>query len=120
MKLTALGKELRILRMDENILLGDMADALSISSSMLSGIEYGRKRPTLELGEKIVDYLNLDQNKSERLLQILSREIDTFAITPANDVEREAMVLFARHLSTMDENALEKIRNILIKNTGGN
>lgn len=51
MKLTPFGEAVRILRMKLGLSLKEMADFMGISSSHLSGIEYGEKR----LSQKHVD-----------------------------------------------------------------
>jgi transcriptional regulator with XRE-family HTH domain len=51
MKLTPFGQAVRLLRMRLGLSLKSMADAMEISSSYLSGIEYGEKR----LAQKHID-----------------------------------------------------------------
>src|SRR5690606_14086037 len=51
MKLTPFGETVRLLRMRHDVSMKSMAEAMGISSSYLSGIEYGEKT----LADKYVD-----------------------------------------------------------------
>jgi len=113
MKLTPLGLALRKIRLEKNMLLGEMAIGVGISSSMLSGIEYGKKKPTLDFCEAVIKFISLDKQKADELRTLVSKEIEVFSFRPANDVQREAMLLFARHISLLDEGAVDRIRDVL-------
>ena len=52
--LTALGKELRILRISRGELLKDMACKLSITPAYLSSIENGKRVPSKDMVDKII------------------------------------------------------------------
>ena len=53
--LTALGKELRILRISRGELLKDMACKLSITPAYLSSIENGKRVPSKDMVDKIIE-----------------------------------------------------------------
>ena len=120
MQLTPLGKWLRHRRIERGVMLGDMATALNVSAPTLSSIEHGRRKPTIELGENIRIFFQLNEGETNSLFELISQEIDAFTMTPANDVEKEAMLLFARYVSSFKQSDLDRIKlAILGENEGG-
>lgn len=65
--LTELGKTLRKFRIDRDLKLGEMAEAIDISTSHLSSIEYGRKSITDDILERICTSLSLQEYEEELL-----------------------------------------------------
>ena len=114
MKVTELGKWLRTERLKRNLLLGDLADAIGVPSSNLSSIEHGRRKPSIELGRKIQIALSLTDEEATEMFRLISNQITSFTLEPANDVEREAMLLFARYVSFLKPSDIDKIKDTLI------
>jgi transcriptional regulator with XRE-family HTH domain len=100
MKLTPFGETIRVLRMRYDVSMKAMADALGISSSYMSGIEYGEKT----LADKYVDGAVKFFEKSasaQELSDLLKAAQRSKEVVNVSDLEPDARVLvaaFARRL----------------------
>ena len=65
--LTEFGKVLRKIRIDKQILLKNMADALKVSSAYLSAVENGKRRIPQDWVEKISEEYTLDGEQKAEL-----------------------------------------------------
>ena len=65
--LTEIGKFLRRYRIDNGLLLKDMAGKVGVTSAYLSAVENGKKRPTEDLVGKIINAYDLDSEKAAEL-----------------------------------------------------
>ena len=113
-KLTNFGKEVRKIRMDQNQKLLQMAEALGVSSSFLSAIERGRKKVPSDLITKICTLYSLRDDQIVILEEALQDDLKSFVITPANDVERETVAMFARNIKSLPQYKLKEIQKLLI------
>ncbi|WP_206455877.1 helix-turn-helix domain-containing protein [Aurantimonas marina] len=109
--MTPLGEKIRVMRKERGVSQGEMAAALGISSAYLSALEHGRRgRPTWELLQRIIGYLNVIWDEAEELERLAelshpkvtvetaglspdatalaNRLAETIAILPADDVKR--------------------------------
>lgn len=104
MKLTPFGETVRMLRMRYDASLKDMAEALQISSSYLSGMEYGDRR----LSDKHIEgALAFFQGKAtaEELAQLrdaAERSKDLVALDALSPDARGLVAAFARRLQEGD------------------
>lgn len=64
---TAIGKELRFMRLDLGELLKDMADKLHITPSYLSSIENGKFNPTRKWFDNLCKVYNLSSEQRQKL-----------------------------------------------------
>lgn len=76
--LTEFGKITRKIRIDNDVLLKDMANALNISAAFLSKLETGKSKPNLKLADKIKDIYNLDDKAYNDLINAI--DIDNKSI----------------------------------------
>lgn len=119
-KSTSLAKFLRILRIQNDELLGDMAGKLGIMPSYLSSIEANRRPLTTSLKQKLVDAYALDETDQAKL--------DTCIVEAARSVEVnlshvrdetilpkyvDTALLFAKDLSTLGGAELDAIQKLL-------
>ena len=119
--LTEFGKALRRIRLDSNELLKDMADKLGVSSAYLSAVENGKKKATLSMLKQIIEIYNLTTNEEEQLRDAFQRSQDEIRVDTsgmARDRQDLAMV-FARKISTIDDESIEEILNILNRRKEG-
>lgn len=109
--MTPFGEKIRALRKERGVTQSEMADALGISSAYLSALEHGRRgRPTWELLQRIIGYLNVIWDEAEELERLAelshpkvtvetgglepdatalaNRLAETIAILPPDDVKR--------------------------------
>jgi transcriptional regulator with XRE-family HTH domain len=68
--MTPFGKAVRHLRIEHEMLLGSMADSLSVSSSYLSQIESGKKPIPPGFADRVAALMCLDLSMAEFKIQI--------------------------------------------------
>ncbi len=106
---TQLGKELKKLRIDLGITLGDMAEAIGKSASFLSAVETGRKRAPddlLNLLASKYETINQNRNYYEALINHSRKELQLPEDTSVSEVEL-AMALTRRFKSMTDDHKIE-------------
>ena len=118
--LTTFGKFCRILRIESNQLLKDMADVLNVSSAFLSAVENGKKEVPSTWFEKIKTAYSLDNEESNRLLSAIEDTKKELKINLENmsSEDRILALSFARKLeafSQMDEETKKEFRSFLEK-----
>ena len=115
--MTPFGKYMRNLRLDTGKLLGDVADHLGVSSAYLSALEHGKKgSPTKEHLEGIRRFFGLTATKVRELQHAV--ENSKARITLPKDATPSAYETaneFARKLSTLSEEKLRRIREVIDK-----
>lgn len=104
---TEFGKMLRILRIENSIMLKDMADGIGVSAPYLSAIETGKKPVNAQLINSIINYLKLDETEANQLVAVASTLKNDVIIKPANDDEAELALMFARRLDNQTLNISE-------------
>lgn len=118
---TALGKFLRKLRLDNDELLFDMARKIDVPTSTLSAIETGRRRPSKGLAERLVKAYQLTEEQMQQLHACISEandwtiRIDASSFSPK---DQSTAVAFARRFSDLDGADKEAIWRILNKGKG--
>ena len=115
---TKFGKFCRILRIEHNQLLKDMADALDVSSAFLSAVENGKKEIPSTWLEKISTLYSLTESTAEQLATAIDTSRKEYRVNLENiATEDRALALsFARKLeaiSQMDEKTKEELRSFL-------
>lgn len=88
--MTPFGKAVRHLRIEREMLLGEMADALGVSSSYLSQIESGKKPIPSDFPDRIARMMKLDPSAAANLRQQAAISMSEFKImigdsAPASD-----------------------------------
>lgn len=72
--MTPFGERIRALRRERGVTQSEMAKALGVSNAYLSALEHGRRgRPTWQLLQRIIGYLNViwdDAEELERLAEL--------------------------------------------------
>jgi transcriptional regulator with XRE-family HTH domain len=87
-RMTPFGERIRALRRERGVTQGEMAKALGISSAYLSALEHGRRgRPTWQMLQRIIGYLNVIWDDAEELerLSALSHpkvSVETAGLSP--------------------------------------
>ena len=108
--LTEFGKITRKLRIDNDVLLKDMANALNISSAFLSKLETGKSKPNLKLADKIKDIYNLDDKAYNDLINAI--DIDNKSIIQPvfakSKSDMKLIVKLANKLKSMSDTQKQK------------
>lgn len=110
---TALGKELRKLRIDRNEKLHDMAKKIEVSASFISAIEVGKKSPPRYFEDKIITAYDLNAEHAGRLHKAADLSRDSFLLAPKTPLARDTAGLLARRLESLSDQDLINIQNIL-------
>ena len=112
MKLTPFGQAVRLLRMRLGLSLKSMADAMEISSSYLSGIEYGEKRLAQKHIDSAIQYFsNTEATPSElqNLLDAAGQSKDLINTGSLSPDAKGLVAAFARRLEEGGEPSSEMI-----------
>ena len=114
-RVSALGKELRIMRMDRGELLKDMAAKIGVTSAYLSAVENGNKKPTHELVEKICYAYGLDEIQAQTLedAYLLSMKVIPIELYDASDEQQQLGLKLARTFSSLSPSQIRKITDAL-------
>lgn len=109
--LTQFGKITRKIRIDNDVLLKDMADALNISAAFLSKLETGKSKPNLKLADKIKAIYNLDDKAYNDLINAI--DIDTNNIIQPvfakSKSDMKLIIKFANALKTMSKTQKQEL-----------
>lgn len=116
MAVTRFGKELRKLRIENDLILKNMADDLGVSVAMLSAIELGNRKIPKDMVEDIVDCYNLDSEYADVLYAaaVDSEESIEFNLQNAGNTESLFLKAFARELRQgVDENKMKELLRVM-------
>ena len=121
MAYTKLGEYMRILRVKNHEVMGDIAKLLEVSLPFLSAVEKKKKNVPIEWVDKIVNHYNLNKDETNELLNAIEQSKTQMKIDlkSAPFFQRTAALQFARSFEDMDEETAKKIMELL-ENNGGN
>lgn len=114
--LNEFGRMLRIMRLDINERLMDMAKNAGISSAYLSSMEMSRKEIPASVVEKIIKEYKLTDELADKLFLLASKANKKVSVnlTEMDDEKGiEAMTLFARHYSQISADAKKQVAEII-------
>ena len=114
--LTAFGKVLRKYRIDHDLLLKDMADAINMSVAFLSAVEIGKKRIPVDLISKLKSFYTMDEETVKELLgaaAISNNEVRFVNLDRMELPDREGVLAFAKNFESLEPYEKEKIISIL-------
>lgn len=115
--LTALGKELRKLRLDMGELLLAMSTKLEYSPSYLSAIENGRRPVPTEFLARLFKAYQLTEDEKSRFRKAENDTIDeaTIDLRNMNSKQRDVAILLARNFESLNDKSLDTFRKMLVK-----
>ena len=115
MAYTKFGELVRILRIKQHELMGDMAKRLNVTLPFLSAIENGKKNVPAELIRKIVESYHLSQEEEKELFQTAEESKTQYKITAAGAgvAQHKAALQFARSFNQMDDETALKVLELL-------
>ena len=115
-----LGRFLRILRIENQQVLKDMAEVLGVSSAFLSAVENGKKKMPSSWHEKLRVAYNLSPDQYEKLEQaaLESQKSISLNLENVSDANRRLAISFARQFDDLDEETSNKILDILHNKKG--
>jgi transcriptional regulator with XRE-family HTH domain len=111
--MTPFGERIRALRKERAVTQGQMAAALNVSSAYLSALEHGRRgRPTWDLLQRIIGYLNVIWDDAEELERLAALSHPKVTVETAG-LSAEATTLANRLAESIAILAPDDIRKIL-------
>lgn len=115
MSITALGKELRQLRLERGEVMKDMANAINVSSAYLSAVERGKKTPSDKMITGIKNHYQLSADKVKSLHEavVLSQNYVNIDLNDTDDEDRMLATAFARKFKGLEEAQKEQISKLL-------
>lgn len=117
MTYTKFGEFVRVLRIKNHEVMGDMAKMLGASLPFLSAVENGKKNVPNEWVDKIVSHYNLSPSEREELMEAIEESKVQYKISSkkANGIQRKTALAFARSFEEMDDDTALKILELLSK-----
>ena len=117
---TRLGRFLRILRINNDQILKDMAEQLGVSAAFLSAVENGKKNMPEAWKEQLRTIYSLDAEQCEELeLAVLeSKKQLVLDLEKASEPRRQLAISFARNFNDMDDKTTERLLKIIQESQG--
>ena len=120
MSYTKFGEFVRILRIKNHEVMGDMAGFLGTSLPFLSAVENGKKNVPIEWIEKIGEHYKLAPEERLELEEAVEESKVQYKISSKNagSIQRKTVLAFARSFEEMDDDTALKILELLSKKEG--
>ncbi len=120
MAYTKFGEFVRILRIKNHEVMGDMAKVLGASLPFLSAVENGKKNVPAEWVEKITTHYNLSENEQQEMLEAIEESKTQYKIVmnDAGTNQRKVALKFARSFDELDDDTAIKILKLLSEKGG--
>lgn len=115
MSYTSFGEFMRILRIKNHEVMGDVAKVLEVKIPFLSAVENGKKNVPLDWKDKIINHYNLDKQEQLELETAIEESKIQYKII-MNDSginQRKAAMQFARSFDCIDDETAIKIMELL-------
>lgn len=115
MSYTSFGEFMRILRVKNHEVMGDVAKMLGVKVPFLSAVENGKKNVPSEWIDKIIDHYSLNEGERLKLEEAIEESKTQYKII-MNDSgvnQRKAALQFARSFDGMDDETAIKILDLL-------
>lgn len=114
---TKFGEFMRILRIKNHEVMGDLAKVLKTSLPFLSAVENGKKNVPNGWVELIVNHYHLNDNEKKELSDSIneSRTQMKLNLMNSNNIQRKTALQFARSFDDMDDETANKIMKLLEK-----
>ena len=115
MSYTSFGEFMRILRVKNHEVMGDVAKMLGVKVPFLSAVENGKKNVPSEWIDKIIDHYSLNEDEQLKLEEAIEESKTQYKII-MNDSgvnQRKAALQFARSFDGMDDETAIKILDLL-------
>ena len=112
---TKFGEYVRVLRVKNHEVMGDMAKFLDTTTPYLSAVENGKKNIPQEWKEKIIKHYNLKDEERDLLEKAIEisktqRKID---LKTSTEAQREVALEFQRSFANIDEKTAKEIIKLL-------
>ncbi len=114
-RVTVFGKFCRKLRVDNEIIMRDMAMELKVSTAFLSSVETGKKEVPGNWAEKLIDAYNLKEDESQCLFDAIEKSKNEIKIklSESNEQDRDLAIMFVRKFTSLNEERKKEIYDLL-------
>lgn len=111
MRLSEFGKEMRKHRIDQGVRLNVLAKQLGVSSSFLSAVETGAKKPSIALVDQVGAAMSLNADQIRRLHALADQERKnvTVDLDSASQKSRALATAFARKFDSLTDEQVRKM-----------
>ena len=115
MSYTQFGEFVRLLRVKNHEVMGDMAKILGTSTSNLSAVENGKKNVPKNWIPTIIEHYHLNSDDVKSLEKAIEESKTQTKINLQNSgpIQRKTALQFARSFDGMDEETASKIMKLL-------
>jgi transcriptional regulator with XRE-family HTH domain len=113
---TEFGKILRIIRINKNESMRDMAEKFKISAAYLSAIENGKRGIPDNLEDLIIKNYDLTDKDKAKLKKAIMDSTNKIKIDLTDLAEKKKQVYFALQNNKLDESTINKLCEIINKN----
>ena len=115
MSYTSFGEFMRILRVKNHEVMGDVAKMLGVKVPFLSAVENGKKNVPSEWIDKIIDHYSLNEDERLKLEEAIeeSKTQSKIIMNDSGVIKRKAALQFARSFNGMDDETAIKIMDLL-------
>lgn len=112
---TEFGRLLRKIRIEQSLLLKDMADRLGMTSAYLSAIELGKKNIPENLVDKIATIFCLAPSEKEKLSSSVeqSQPAIKLDLSSSNAEQRDLVMHFARKYEGLSKDKVDQLKKLL-------
>lgn len=112
---TSFGEYVRILRIKNHEVMGDMAGYLGVSVAFLSAVENGRKNVPEDWSEKLAQKYGLNEEEISEMENSIANSKTQMKLNLAgtSNKKREMALQIARSFDEMDDETAEKILEVL-------
>ena len=112
---TEFGKHLRMYRIQNGLILKEMAEALDIPSSYLSAMEMGRKPVSNDFLNKLFSKYKFDMEEQQKIRIAAAKCADQYKVSTKNvdAPHKELAYSFARKFEELDSETVTKILELL-------
>lgn len=115
MAYTKFGEYVRVLRIKNHEIMGDMAKWLDTNTPFLSAVENGKKSIPKEWKEKIIDHYSLKNdeiNELEKAIELSQTQLKV-DLKKSSNTKREAALEFKRSFDDIDDDTAKRIIDLL-------
>ncbi len=119
MNITALGKYLRILRLNHAEIMKVMAEKVGVSVAYLSSVELGNKAPSNKFLKNIELSYGLKGDDLDEFRSAAAKSLENVNIdlTSFDDSDKKLALVFARKISELNRDEKNELARLLEKGT---
>ena len=118
MSYTPFGEFVRILRIKNHEVMGDLAKVLGVTTPFISAVENGKRNVPADWLEKISTHYKLNASEKKKLENVIDESQTQYKIQTKNAgyMQRKVAMQFARSFGDLDDETAREILEILTNN----